>query len=378
MLPRSFLALVIASSGCGLTSGTSDSQAVGNCPASPAPALFQNALCLCGDLNEVGASIATHLANGNAASVGVNGRSNVVGFDDVEGSWASYMGMFGTGKAHVRDDLSTTGDLVGVGALDVGGDLSVGGDLRGVGELSVGGTLRVAGQHATLGFGQVKATGPYTAPAGPPCPCDGSTFLDVAAAVTKAKTQNDNAKAGLPTSVANIGLTKVHLPTGSYYFDHVETIGATHFVADGVVALYLDGSLDAVGAEWIEISPTATLDLYVSGQVRTVGALAVGSDPSALRLYVGGKDAAVLSVGFQAIAGMIYAPTATVAFVGDTNIHGALFAKDLEGVGLFTIDYSAAQAPTPSQCTPPGSGTNGTGGTAGGTNGGMSGNPPVM
>jgi hypothetical protein len=154
-----------------------------------------------------------------------------------------------------------------------------------------------------------------------------------------------------------VGKNAVTLPTGSYYFDHVETIGLAHFVVDGVVALYLDGSLDAVGAELVEIKPGAQLDLYVSGAVRTVGALKLGDDPSALRLYVGGKDASVLSVGLQEIAGAIYAPTAEIAFVGDTTIHGALFGKDLAGVGLFSIDYTQPSAPGQNQCppaTPPG------------------------
>jgi hypothetical protein len=394
MLRLSLLALISGSLlGCGGVGSTGNTQqAVGNCPPSPAPVVFQNALCLCGDLAEVGASIATRSASGAAASVGVNGRSDIVGFNDVQGTWTAYGGLSGTGDVRVKKDLLTTGDLTGVGAVDVGGDLSVGGDLTGVGLVSVGGTLRVAGQNTTIGLDQIGASGPYQAPAAPPCDCDGSKFFDVAGAVTAAKAKNDNGAHGLPTSLAAIGVQQVALSTGSYYFDHVETIGLAHFVVDGVVALYLDGSIDAVGAEWIEVKPGATLDLYVSGAVRTVGALGLGSDPSSVRLYVGGKDAAVLSVGLEELSASIYAPTAQVAFVGATLIHGSLFAHDLDGVGLFAIDYAAPQAPTPGQCGAPGGGSagnnngnnggsnsgNGGGATGGGTPSGQTGTPPVQ
>jgi hypothetical protein len=367
--------LALGLGGClgGMGGTTGSQQAVSPCPPTPAPTVFQNALCLCQDFDSVGASIAAHGANGQAASVGVNGRSNVVGLDSVDGSWAAYGGMSGTGRVHVNGDLVTTADLDGVGEVDVGGDLSVGGSISSVGALSVGGTLRVAGNDATLGLDQVHATGPYAAPAGPPCACDGATFLDVAAKVAAAKTQNDNAAHGLATSLATVGLSAITLSTGSYYFDHVETIGAIKITIDGVVALYLDGSLDTVGAEQFDVKPNATLDLYVSGAVRTVGALGLGSDPASVRLYVGGANAAVLSVGLQELSAMIYAPTAQIAFVGATLIHGAVFGRDLDGVGLLTLDYTAPAAPNPNQCTPPGSGSTGGGASGGGANGGPAG-----
>ena len=61
------------------------------------------------------------------ASVGVNGAANLVGHDDIEGSFTAYQGLGGVGSASVRDDVRTVGDVRGVGALSVGHDLSVGG-----------------------------------------------------------------------------------------------------------------------------------------------------------------------------------------------------------------------------------------------------------
>lgn len=365
------LALAGCLGGAGGTSGASSG--LGSCPPSPAPGLFTNALCLCGDLADVGAALVTQAPGGGSASVGVNGRSDVVGDDHIGGDFVAYGGLGGTGRVRVDGSLVSTADVAGVGLLDVGHDLSVGGSLMNVGALSVGGTLRVNGVHSGIGTQSVQATGAYVAPGGPPCACDGSTFLDVAALVAAAKVNSVNAAHGLPTSLAAVGAEEVTLTTGSYYFDHVETVGRIHFVIDGVVALYLDGSLDTVGDGLVELKPNATLDLYVSGGVRTVGRLALGSDPSALRLYVGGNGGgAVLSVGLQTLFASIYAPTARIAFVGDTTIHGALFGHDLDGVGLLSIDYAAPQAPSPGQCggAPGGGSGGGTPGTPSGSSGG--------
>ncbi|HWE27739.1 MAG TPA: hypothetical protein VHB97_07045, partial [Polyangia bacterium] len=241
MLVRLLVAVAVGGAsvaGCGLGSAPStSSQPLGSCPPSPAPGLFQNALCLCGDLASVGTAVTTSSATGGAASVGVNGHSAVVGLDDIGGSWSAYDGLDGTGGVRVRDDLVTVGDVAGVGNVDVGHDLAVGGNIADVGELSVGGTLRVQGTKLTLGLSAVQATGAYSAPSGPPCPCDGSTFLDVAELVAAAAATNDNAAHGLPTTLAAVGIQDVLLKTGSYYFDHVATVGRAHFVVDGVVAL---------------------------------------------------------------------------------------------------------------------------------------------
>src|SRR5262249_28659111 len=135
-------------------------------------------------------------------------------------------------------------------------------------------------------------------------------------------------------------------------------------------ALYIDGDLDSIGAERIKLSPGAQLDLYVSGTVRTIGYLNAGdaANPSAFRLYIGSGDRLTLSVGYQKFAGSIYAPKATIAYVGDTIVEGGLFANNLVGVGLLTIAAASPVAPSPGTCNPPGNG-NGNGGGTGGTGG---------
>src|SRR5262249_8891120 len=153
-----------------------------------------------------------------AASVGVNGNSDVVGESDVEGSWIAYGGMSGTGEVVVRDDLLSTRDVTGVGSARVGHDLAVGGNLVDVGDLSVGGTLRVAGADDGVGEREVTSRGPYAAPASSPCACEGAGLLDVAAEVASARASNDNAARGIPTDAASVvGERTLSLTTGRYY-----------------------------------------------------------------------------------------------------------------------------------------------------------------
>jgi len=185
------------------------------------------------------------------------------------------------------------------------------------------------------------------APDGPPCGCDDDQILDVNAEIEAARTDNDNQVAGLPSDIASIGWTRMRLTSGRYYFGDISTIGATVLDIDGTVAIYIDGDLESVGAEWIHIRDGATLDLYVGGRVRTIGHVSLGdaSDPSAFRLYIGGADAPTVSVGNKQFNGSIYAPRAMIRYVGNTNIRGSLFARELEGTGNLTIGYAAPLDP---------------------------------
>ena len=103
---------------------------------------------------------------------------------------------------------------------------------------------------------------------------------------------------------------------------------------------------------------------------------------------MGGADRLSLSVGFQKFAGSIYAPRATLAYVGDTIIEGGLFANDVVGIGQLKI--AAAHPPTPpsttcdptptpgnSPSTPPGSG-GGSSTTGGPSTPGVTATPPIM
>jgi hypothetical protein len=315
--------------------------------------LFENAVCICEDFNEVGMLTVTE-GPGGIGSVGVNGDTRFVNLTRAAGDWIAYSGFEAVSDTEVGGSLLTAEDASWVGSLGIGGDLGVGGNARGVGLLSVLGTLRVAGDESLLGPVTVGGRGDFEPLAGPPCPCDPDSFFDVTAAVAAARSQNDNQAAGLPTRLASVGANEIRLESGSYYFEDAATVGHTRFIVAGPVSLFVDGSIDAVGAQSFELESGATLDLFVAGGIRTVGWLDAGSaaDPEAFRLYLGGSESVLLSVGLQTFHGSIYAPEATIAYVGDTKVVGALFGRELHGVGRLEIAYGAPVELDPPSCDP--------------------------
>ena len=313
---------------------------LGACGQTPAPALFEHALCICEDFDEVGL---VHIGPGrDLPSIAVNGMSRSVTGSLVEGDWHAYGGLKAAAAMSIEGDLTSATDVSWVGQLEIAGNINVGGDLRGAGSLQVGGDVAVEGERATIGLERIGGIGAY-ASSGPPCGCDAGRFIDVPALVEIARTDNDNGARGVDArSIRNIGDTRVTLRTGRYYFDDVETIGRTRFVIAGAVSIYIDGHLAQIGDEQFEIEDGGSLDLYVSGWIGTVGLVRMGDrdDPSAFRLYIGGDKPLHLGVGAQRIYGTIYAPEARIAWIGDTHIDGAVFARHLDGVGHLDVSYT--------------------------------------
>ena len=316
------------------------------------PTAFSYALCTCEDLTQVGFLKVGAGASGDG-SVGVNGFSSVANASDVAGSWVSWKQWTAGTGAHIGGSLRSGADLLVAGAVSVGKDLAVKQNLTGAGFLTVGGDLRVGGNDVFLGFRQVTGgRAAFDAPTQPPCGCDPATLFDVVGAVSQARTMNDNAARGIPAgSQLSIGVQRLVLDTGRYYFQGVYNLGAGVLDIRGNVSIYIDGSLDEIGAEAIKLETGATLDLYVSGAVRLVGFTPIGDrqSPSSFRLFVGGSDRLSIGAGLQEFFGSIYAPTAEIALAGVTVIWGSLFARDVIDLGVLAINHGGA-IPT---CTPP-------------------------
>lgn len=329
-----------------------------SCPTSPSQDLLDLSLCICEDFDDVGTLEVGPIDPADPAAVGINGSARFVNDAIIDGSLNAFGGFDGVGAVDVSGDVLTAASASFVGGFSAGGDMEVGGDLSAVGEFAVGGALRVGGATDLFGTPQIGAEEPLSAAPDAPCDCDAASFFDVAAAVADAATANDNDAAGLPAEIAEIGDSELVLGSGSYYFTDLDSVGAMRIVADGTVAIFVDGDLDAVGAESFELTAGSTLDLYVAGSVRTVGNVAFGSEaePGAFRLYIGGAGAANLAVGDQTFFGGIYAPEAALAYVGATEITGAVFARDLDGVGDLKIGYAA---PSEGDCEPPDDDDNG-------------------
>jgi len=332
-----------------------DSQAVKvSCPDSPAGDVFEHGVCICDDLREVG-QLLVGTNTGDPVTVAVNGEVDFVNQAEIRGNLIAYAKYHAVTQSTITGDLVTAGDADMVAHLDVGGDLDVGGNLTGVGGLRVGDTLRVAGTKSVLGTQDINAEEAYGSTPDAPCDCNPATFFDVAGAVADARTNNDNAAIGLGTSLSAVGVNRLDLGSGSYYFDEFAAVGDTQVLIDGAVAIYVEGDLAAVGQQSFHITNGSTLDLYVSGTVATVGNATLGDadDPSAFRLYVGGKGSMSLGVGNTTFNGAIYAPEAVLSYVGDTQIRGAIFAKELNAVGRLTLGYAPPREPG-DDCPDPG------------------------
>lgn len=310
---------------------------------------FSYAICVCDNMADVGELFVGKGPSG-PGSVGVNGNTQFVNRAEIQGDLVSGHTFTAATDTVVAGDLHAGGNATAIGKLRVGEDLSVGGILTSVGPIDVAGSLRVAHEPLSIPLGAGHARAPYKALANPPCGCDAARF-DVARAVEMARANNDNASANLDHLIS-VGNHELTLAGGRYYFPDSVSVGNNRFIITGPTSIYVAGSVVAVGKQNFEIRSGGSLDLYVAGVVATVGELQAGApgNPSAFRMYLGGPGRVLVSVGKQDLFGSIYAPDAVVAFVGDTNIEGALFAHELAGVGRLGVRYAGSR---PNGCEVP-------------------------
>ncbi|MBW2731531.1 MAG: hypothetical protein JRH20_04005 [Deltaproteobacteria bacterium] len=328
------------------------------CKSDDAPSIFSNALCLCGDLKETGVLLVKNGVTTDPASFGVNGHVSAVAQVEVDGSMAAHSGLVAFANIEVQGSFWSTGDVNITGRLDVGNNMMVGGNVFGIGVLSVGGTLGVAGNDLILGDKSAEDEGPYEGLAAPPCPCGADQVLDVAAKVSAARTANDNGAVGLPASpVSTIGVTRLVLNSGRYYFASKAGIGYTKIVANGAVSIFIDDDYEAIGYDTFEVTEGSSLDVYVAGNIKTVGNMVLGSrhHPSAFRIYIGGSEDITVQVGNNIFRGSIYAPRASLTWIGNTRVEGSLFANTVVSAGLLELYFARPTTGSDGEvCTPPG------------------------
>ena len=311
---------------------------------SPAPALMRNALCVCGSLEHAGSLTTEGRTAGQAANVGIEGHFHGATGSRIGGTLRAVEGVSTAGELRIAGNLFSRASVETTGTLAVEGDLAAGGDMLGVGTVDVHGTLRVAGETTLVGPHTIAARGAYGDTGASICGCDAP--YDVAGAVKIARTTNDNAARGIQADGhPRVGETELALPAGRYYVAGLTSVGVRHLKIDGAVQLYVDGDLEHVGDDVFELAPGATLDLFVAGNVRTVGSVRLGdaSRPEAFRLYVGGAGRIEIT-GTAELAGLVYAPTADVDMAGTAVIEGGLTAHSISYAGDLTVRYSPVTA----------------------------------
>lgn len=324
--------------GDGKASGTSGSSLVGPKPGTGGLCLprsvFQNAVCLCGDFAHAG-SLVTEAPEARLANVGVNGTFSAATGTNIAGTLSAHDGAAMAGDLVVSRDLLTAGGVSGAGQLHVGHDATVAQSLSLAGELDVGGTLRVGGQSIVVGAQHVGTRAAFSGAVDAPCECDPSKRLDVGARV-----------AAQGTGVDATG--DLDLGPGAHVY---RSLQLSKLRVSGEAQVYVAGDLASIGHGQVELAPGATLELFVAGNVSTVGSVTFGdpSRPEAFRLYVGGRHTvAIASAGRTEWNGQVYAPDATIAFAGSSDVTGALFARALSYAGSLRVRF--AGAPPPDDC----------------------------
>jgi hypothetical protein len=342
------------------------------CTGQIASQLFRYALCACDSVSLSGAlrtaafdsSKGPFMPGGatqTGASVGVNQTLSAVGTMDIGGSLTvgGVSGMSFPGMATVRGDLRVRGPLSYFGEQTVARDVWLQGVLNGVGVLHVGGDL-----HQTPSVSRSLINAPVvggrdlrdSVQVDPPCACEPSQVLDVAAIVADGAKRNHNAEVGLDPDalVSVLGTRRQELECGRLFLSRISGVGDLTLSVKGRTALFVQYDVSLSGNLTIELGPEGALDLFVGGTLAFAGDQDFG-DPSRaarIRMYVA-SNRAISIAGDTAFVGNLYAPHSAVSIVGDTNVYGAIFAGTLSRVGDTNIFYDSAIVREGDACDPP-------------------------
>jgi hypothetical protein len=335
------------------------------CAGAIASRVFDHALCSCDDTNVVGYLETRSFDSGMGtmetaagAPVGVNEEYLTGGYADVGGSFvvAGNGGVDFGGYLTVGGDAMFGGDLRAIGVIEIDRDLSVAGDVTHIGPLRVGRDFRHSG--TVLTFADVDgSTTSGAVTVDPPCACAPTELVDIDAIVSAGVAENDNADVGLdPRLLENVvGLgEEITLPCGRYYLTSIGGLGDITIRVPGRTALFVDGDVDALGVFDIDLGPEGELDLFIRGDLLSIGLGSYGdrSRPAATRIYVGGSGDVTI-IGATGFVGNVYAPNARITAPGATTVYGSLFGNRIDMPGYLQISYDRAILDVDRDCPPP-------------------------
>jgi hypothetical protein len=339
----------------------------GTCAGSIAARIFNHSVCSCTSANVAGYFKTQSFASGMGGMLISEGAP--VGLDQTytSGSYTDVGGTFdiaGTTNVHFAGYLRVGGDLMMGSGLDVAGYINVhrdtwlNGNTTALGLIQIGRDLHLTPGHtapliATIGGRTITA--PFTID--PPCDCAAPDLLDIAGIVANAQTSNDNASVGLdPASLSNVaGIgVDITLPCGRFYVNSVGGLGAITVHVPGRTALFVGGDVNAIGAFNVMMGPTGELDLFIAGDLLSIGAGSFGnqSRPAATRIYVGGTGDVTL-VGASGFVGNVYAPRSRITAIGGTTVYGSVFGRLIDMPGYFEVHYDRSILDVGADCPPP-------------------------
>ncbi len=341
----------------------------GTCASSVAAETFTSALCSCEDTRIAGflrtrsfrSSAGPDAPEQLGGSVGVNRDYTTAGYADVGGSFAvagSRDVLFG-GFLKAGEDLRFNPPFDVAGVVDVTRDAWLKSSVRAFGRVGIGGDLHMEAGAGFRGIAFVDVGGTEHTEAvsiDAPCACGAGEIIDVAALVSAAQADNDNALVGLEAGDVNLVLgigADLSLPGGRYYIDQLGSLGSLTLHVTGKTALFIADDLIVTGRFRIELEPDAEIDVFVRDNLVITGAALFGDPqrPAATRMYVGGTGDVAIA-GLSAFAGNLYAPTANILLGGVGRIDGSLFGKNIIAAGLLSVAYDSSILEGGEDCPP--------------------------
>jgi hypothetical protein len=338
------------------------------CAGTIATRVFDNAICSCTDANVVGYLRTRSFHSGMGAMeeaagapVGINGGYTTGGYADVGGTFvvAGSAGVTFGGYLEVGGDARFGGDVTAASYIHVARDFWVQGNVFNIGVLEVDRDLHQPSGRTLATFPDIGGTTdrtPFTVE--PPCACDPADLVDIAAIVQEGMIHNDNADVGLdPRALENVvGLdVDITLPCGRFYLTRIGGLGSITVHVTGRTALFVDGDVNALGVFDIDLDPGAEIDIFVRGDLLSIGAGSYGDRayPARTRIYVGGSGDVTL-VGATGFVGNVYAPRARITAAGATIVYGSLFGRVIDMPGYLDVHYDRAILDVDADCPPPG------------------------
>jgi hypothetical protein len=134
------------------------------------------------------------------------------------------------------------------------------------------------------------------------------------------------------------------IPSGDWQADSITCNSKTPILIAGQVRLYVKGDFKITGQGYLQISPGASLETYIGGNVQVAGGGVVNKSGLAANNQWYGLTSSTnwkVAGGAQWL-GTVYAPQASVKFTGNSDSFGAFVANDFTINGAAGFHYDEA------------------------------------
>jgi hypothetical protein len=332
------------------------------CAATLAARAHRFAVCSCSDWNATAAvytdalsSTPSVIVDPNSAALGVNGNLTSTAGILARGSlYASGpSGVSSSALVQVGRSLRSAGSLALSAPMpsSVAADAYVGGNVSG--PLSIGGTLHVT-PTATVGSAISAAATTREAVSVPP-PCDCSSSVDVAGAISAAMANNDNATIGLTTDrlAAVTAPLTLDVPCGVFALSGISAQAALTIRVHGRALLAVAGDIVLHAGLVVAFDPGAELDLMLGGGLTSTGAYPVGTPSGALfRIWVQGAGPIAFN-GSPVAGAILHAPAAPLTAPAGLEMFGSIVAQSITVGGQLILHYDDAALSAGTECGDP-------------------------